>query len=264
VLIARAGIDGRATHGEVEDGRFYPIDGDVFAGDRSSGTSRPLESLDLLSPVEPKKILVIMGGFMPKDGSPLPPGSEPILLPKAPAWLQGDNAEIAIPPSIERTWAEVELAIVIGKRIHGVSLAEAEAAIFGYACFNDASAPEFLAVPDYWRLKSIDTFASLGPWIRTDVTEEQIARGLRLSTHVNGVLKGEGNTRNLKFRPSEVVHFAATYSTLCPGDVITLGTPVPVEVVSGDYVELAVEGIGVLRNRMVTAQPGSNGLVMSA
>lgn len=258
MLIARARADGRVTHGEVDDGRFYPIAGDVFAGDRRSGGSQPLESVELLSPVEPTKILVIMGGFKPQDGSPLPPGAVPTLLPKASAWLQGDDAEIEVPPSIDRVWAEVELAIVLGKRIHAVSLAEAQAAIFGYACFNDASAPQFLPVQDYWRLKSIDTFGALGPWVRTDLTEEQIRDGLRMSTYVNGVLQGEGNTRDLKFRPSEVVHFAATFSTLYPGDVISLGTPKPVEVVPGDRVELAIDGIGVLRNRIVAAAPAAD------
>jgi 2-keto-4-pentenoate hydratase/2-oxohepta-3-ene-1,7-dioic acid hydratase in catechol pathway len=260
VRIARARIDGHVTHGEVENGRFYPIAGNVFAGARPSGASQPLDAVELLSPVDPAKILVIMGGFMPRDGSPLPLGTVPTLLPKVPAWLQGDDAEIEVPRSIDKVWAEVELAIVLGKRIHAVSLEEAQAAIFGYACFNDASAPEFLPMQDYWRLKSIDTFASLGPWMRTDLVEERIRAGLRMSTHVNGVLQGEGNTRDLKFQPSEVVRFAAAYSTLYPGDVITLGTPKAVEVLPGDRVELAIEGIGVLRNRIVAAPPRGNEL----
>ena len=254
--IARARIDGQVTHGELNNGRFHPIAGDAFAGARPTGTSQPLDAVELLSPVDPAKILVVMGGFKPADGSSVPEGTVPTLLPKATAWLQGDDAEIEVPRSIDRVWAEVELAVIVGKRIRAVSLAEAQAAIFGYACFNDASAPEFLPMQDYWRLKSIDTFASLGPWISTDLAEEQIRTGLRMSTHVNGVLQGEGNTRDLKFQPSEVVHFAAAYSTLYPGDVISLGTPKAVEVVPGDRVELAIEGIGVLRNRIVTARQG--------
>jgi 2-keto-4-pentenoate hydratase/2-oxohepta-3-ene-1,7-dioic acid hydratase in catechol pathway len=193
-----------------------------------------------------------MGGFI-KDGVRPPADAVPWLVPKASAWTQGDNAEIAVPRFIEKVWAEVEIAVVIGRAIHSASIEDARAAILGYTCFNDASAPQFLAARDWWRMKSIDTFASLGPWIRTDLSELEISNGLRLSVRVNGELKGEGNTKDFRFAPSEVVRFASDYTTLYPGDVISLGCPKTVEVGPGDEVELAVESVGVLRNRIVDA-----------
>jgi 2-keto-4-pentenoate hydratase/2-oxohepta-3-ene-1,7-dioic acid hydratase in catechol pathway len=248
--IARALVDGAPTDGRVEGDTFQP----------RAGSPLPLAGLELLSPVEPQRVLITMGGFKPADGTPLPPGAVPWLLPKVVSPLSGDGGVVVVPPSLADAiiWVEVELAIVIGRPVRAASTADARDAILGLTCFNDVSAPQFLfddprapklrPAPDSYRAKSIDTFASLGPWIETGITPEDVAAGLELTTRVNGEVAAWGNTRNHKFPLTDWVIAASELTTLLPGDVIALGTPQPAEVVPGDLVELEIEGIGVLRN----------------
>jgi 2-keto-4-pentenoate hydratase/2-oxohepta-3-ene-1,7-dioic acid hydratase in catechol pathway len=250
-LIGRAMVDGRSRYGEIADDRFRVLSGKHFGRLRPTGQSIPLSDMHLLSPAEPRKILIQMGGFMPKDGSALPPGSVPWLLPKLATSVNGQDGKVVIPAGIEKTWAEVEVAIVIGRRIQFAGQEEAANAIFGYTCSNEVSAPQFLAAHDYWRAKSIEGFACLGPWIRTDLTQHDFDAGLRIQVRVNGEVRGEGTTATLKYKMARMVSFASHTSALEPGDVISLGTPAPCEVVAGDIVECEVEGIGTLRNSFV-------------
>jgi len=252
MLVARAQVDGRCCYGEVEEGMFYPLAGDAFAGAARDGDPLPLRDISLVSPTTPSRILFVMGGFLPADGTPLAPDAVPWLLPKVPSVVSGDGAEIIFPEYVSGTVvAEVELAVVIGKELSSASVEEARDGIFGFTIFNDVTAPEFMAAHDYYRAKSGETFASMGPWVRTDLSDEAIAAGLRLTCRVNGVVRGVGTTARFKFPPSTVVSFASTYTTLHPGDVITLGTPQECDVAPGDSVELEVEGVGVLHNRVV-------------
>lgn len=253
MLLARALVDGAPVYAEVEGERLRLLAGDPFERPRPTEHSVPLANARLVSPTDPRTVLVMMGGFKPKDGSPLPPGTVPWLLPKVATRVSGDGGEVVWPKGVTKLWAEVELAIVIGRTIHQGSRDDAREAILGFTVFNDASAPEYLPTHDYFRTKGLDTFSSMGPWVRTDLTEDDLARGLRIAVRVNGTEQGDGNTKDLKFPVSEVVQFAAQYATLQPGDVIALGTPKPVEVRPGDQVELEVEGIGVLHNRISEA-----------
>lgn len=252
-LIGRALVDGRSRYGEIADERFQVLTGEGLSALRPTGQSIPLSDVRLLSPTEPRKILIQMGGFMPENGSPLPPGSVPWLLPKLATSVNGQDGKVVIPAGIEKTWAEVEVAIVIGRRIQSAGEKEAAKAILGYTCSDEVSAPQFLAAHDYWRAKSIESFACLGPWIRTDLTQADFDAGLKIRVRVNGEVRGEGTTAALKYKMAKMVSFASHTSTLEPGDVISLGTPAPCEVVAGDVVECEVEGIGTLRNSFVAA-----------
>jgi 2-keto-4-pentenoate hydratase/2-oxohepta-3-ene-1,7-dioic acid hydratase in catechol pathway len=264
--IARAEVNGRTQWGEIEGDTFHAIAGDVFAGIRRDGTSVQLDTVRLLSPVDPRRILITMGGFRRANDAPPLPGALPWLLPKIAAPISGDNGEIVVPRSLADSiiWAEVELAIVIGRTVRSASADDAAAAIFGFTCFNDVSAPEFLfddprapklkPAPDSYRAKSADTFASMGPWIETALTQADVTGGLALTTRVNDVVAAEGSTREHKYALADWVVAASALTTLEPGDVIALGTPQPVEIVAGDSLELEIEGIGVLRNTVV-AEP---------
>jgi 2-keto-4-pentenoate hydratase/2-oxohepta-3-ene-1,7-dioic acid hydratase in catechol pathway len=235
--------------------------GDVFATPSRHGEPVALADVALKSPTAPRTVLVTMGGFLPADGTPLAPDAVPWLVPKVTPRVSGDGGQVVVPSFVSTLWIEVELAIVIGKLARNVTPDEARAAIFGYTCFNDVSAPQFILADvaqrtpsvelDIWRAKSIETFASMGPWIRTDLSEERIQEGLALRTKVNGVTRAQGNTRDHKFLPATWVAFASRYTTLYPGDVISLGTPEPCEASPGDVVELEIEGIGALHNYVV-------------
>jgi 2-keto-4-pentenoate hydratase/2-oxohepta-3-ene-1,7-dioic acid hydratase in catechol pathway len=261
MLLARASIGGDIRAGEIDGDTFHVVVGDLFAGGERSGQAVSLGDLDLLSPTQPRKVLVQMMGFR-EEGVPLPPDAVPWLLPKLASPVTGDGADIVCPAFVAALYMEPELAVVIGKPLHSASNEEAREAIFGFTCFNDVTAPQFMftqeepelqADSDFFRAKSIDTFASMGPWIRTDLTEGDVERGLAISVAVNGQRRAEGSTRLLKYSVSTWISFASTYVTLLPGDVISLGTPAPCEAQPGDQVEIEVEGIGVLHNRVVAA-----------
>jgi 2-keto-4-pentenoate hydratase/2-oxohepta-3-ene-1,7-dioic acid hydratase in catechol pathway len=263
VNVARARSNGRVFHAELDGSDLHVLEGDVFMSPTRTGETVPLSDATLLSPVDPGTIYVMLGGFLPADGSPLPPGTLPRLAMKRVSQVSGDGADVIVPRFVtKQLWAEVELAIVIGKDVHDVSLDEARDAIWGYTCFNDVSAAEFiydvdtftpLQRPDYFRCKSIETFAVMGPVVRTDLTEADIQAGLELTTYVNGERKAGGNTSKLKFPMGDVVHYIAEQTALRPGDVIALGTPQPADAGPGDEVVVEAEGIGALRNRVVAA-----------
>jgi 2-keto-4-pentenoate hydratase/2-oxohepta-3-ene-1,7-dioic acid hydratase in catechol pathway len=261
--IGRARIAGELRAGEIEDGRFHPLSGDVLAGSATrTGESVPLEDVRLESPIEPNRILITMGGFMPPDGSPLPPGAVPWLLPKLASATSGDHGTIVVPGYLTKpVWIEAELAIVIGRELRSASEQEALDGILGFTCFNDVSAAEFLfddirapklkPTSDIFRAKSIDTFSSMGPWIDTGLSASTVEAGLEIATRINGELRGGGNTRNQKFAMAAFVQAASAVTTLTPGDVIALGTPKPCEAQAGDAVEIEIEELGVLHNRLV-------------
>jgi 2-keto-4-pentenoate hydratase/2-oxohepta-3-ene-1,7-dioic acid hydratase in catechol pathway len=198
------------------------------------------------------RVWVVLGGFRAPDDAPPGAGVVPRLIAKATRSVSGDGGSIACPAGLGEVMAEGELALVIGREIHRPTVEAAAAAILGFTCFNDVTAGELLAAREFSLSKSIDTFASMGPWVRTDLPDEDVSAGLAIITRVNGVVRQEGNTGLYKFPPAEVVRYLAAHLTLLPGDVISLGTPPPAPPIApGDEVEIEVEGIGVLHNTVV-------------
>jgi 2-keto-4-pentenoate hydratase/2-oxohepta-3-ene-1,7-dioic acid hydratase in catechol pathway len=259
MLIARAWVGDRICFGEVTGNEFHGLGDDVFTERRRAGWTVPLADVQLLSPVEPRRMFAVIGGFMPADGSPLPEGTIPIIYPKITMAASGQDGQIVYPPWAEGpVVAEGEMGVVIGKQVHSASPSEAADAILGYTCFNDVTASEFFVATagpkkDFLRAKSIESFSSFGPWIETDITQEQIESGLRIITRVNGEQKQLGNTKIFRFPPSVIISSLSTYLTFLPVDVIALGTPPPAaEINPGDLVEVEVDGIGILRNHVVS------------
>jgi 2-keto-4-pentenoate hydratase/2-oxohepta-3-ene-1,7-dioic acid hydratase in catechol pathway len=277
---------GRVTQGErvlaVEfDGAgLHVLDG-VFGGGR---TGEVIEAgcATALSPCRPAKVLVLSRGWDPiegwtaeaaaeaagvtvahaqrwLDGTELP-GETPFVNPKLTSEVTGDGAEISVPSFVTRdVWVEPELAVVVGRDVYRASPPTAADSIFGYTIFNDVTAREFLQPhKDYFRAKCNETFASMGPWVETSLTEEDIAAGLEVECRVNGRTRVRSNTRGLRFAPSEVISAVSMHTTLRPGDVIALGCPPPPpRAQPGDQVALEIEGIGVLHNSVVAeAVPG--------
>ena len=102
---------------------------------------------------------------------------------------------------------------------------------------------------DLWtRAKSFDTFCPLGPRIVSEIDP----LNLKITTKVNGTIRQDSNTKNMIFNVYEIIAFVSSVMTLLPDDIITTGTPAgigPMEV--GDTVEVEIEGIGILRNKVV-------------
>lgn len=233
---------GRLLESDVVEEITSPLGKSIQRGVRFS-----LRDLHLLPPVRPSKIVAI--GLNYKDhilelGHAVP--ENPILFLKPSTAVIGPGEPILLPPQSTRVDYEAELAVVIGRRASCVRKDEARDCILGYTCFNDVTARDLQARDVQWtRSKSFDTFAPLGPWI-----EDELDPGnCMVRCFVNGILKQEGNTRMLLFPVEELVAFISEIMTLLPGDVIATGTPQGVgPLAPGDVVEVAIEGIGTLRN----------------
>ncbi|MEU6223750.1 fumarylacetoacetate hydrolase family protein [Streptomyces sp. NPDC047042] len=194
-----------------------------------------------------------------ESGMPVP--DEPILFTKSPNTLIGPYDDVRIPRGSTKPDWEVELGIVIGRRTSYLdSVAEARDAIAGYVVVNDVSERAFqLERGGQWaKGKSAETFNPAGPWLATtDEIDDVLALGMRLD--VNGVRRQTGNTKTMIFDPYFIVHYLSQFLVLEPGDLINTGTPPgvgmgftpPVWLQPGDVMELAIDGLGTQRQRVL-------------
>ena len=174
----------------------------------------------------------------------IPP--EPLLFMKPPSSVLDPGAAILIPPGIGLVHYESELAVVIGRRAHRVSQANAWNYIFGITCLNDVTARDIQnRETQYTRAKGFDTFAPFGPCI-----EVGGSRGPRtVEGFVNGERRQHSSTSNLIFPIEFLIEYITFVMTLEPGDIISTGTPSGVgAIVAGDVVTVRVEGVGELSN----------------
>jgi 2-keto-4-pentenoate hydratase/2-oxohepta-3-ene-1,7-dioic acid hydratase in catechol pathway len=208
----------------------------------------PLKEVRPLAPTVPSKIIGV--GLNYRDHAEelkMPIPKEPLIFLKPVSALIGPEDYILLPPESAEVHYEGELAVVIGKEIYRpTSYKEAESAILGYTCFNDITARDLQRKDGQWtRAKSFNTFAPLGPFI----TKNLDPADLNIQTRLNGKVVQNSSTRELIFKPAELVYFISNIMTLLPGDVIATGTPPGVGALgSGDTVEVEISGIGVLRN----------------
>lgn len=184
---------------------------------------------------------------------------EPVLFPKTPNVLIGPDESIILPAFVDdynfencRTDHEAELAVIIRDRIKNVPEDEAMTHILGFTCFNDVSQRNLQKgdVSGWYRGKSLDTFGPIGPVI---VPPEDIGdpQQLDIICRVNGKVMQQSNTRHMMFKIPEIIAFISRNFTLEPGDIIITGTPSGVSPLkAGDTVEVEIENIGVLRNRV--------------
>lgn len=257
IRLARAKIGAELVSGEIIGETFQPIVGS-FYGDRAhAGEALPLSSVALAIPLESPRLIAVIGGF--RSGPESAERRPPRWVPKDPNSPVGDQGDIAYPPVLtEPLWAEAELAVVVGSTLSRASRQEALEGIFGWTVCNDVTAPELGAAGDWSIAKSLDGFAALGPWIRTDLSEKAVLNGLAITCTVNGSVVQTGNTARLLYAPSEMLSDISQKITLFPGDVVTMGTPPPPpEVHIGDHIVAAVDQIGTLTNRIVATSAAS-------
>lgn len=187
----------------------------------------------------------------------------PLLFCKTPNALNGPFDPVLLPRSSDQIDWEVELAVVIGKAGKRIPAARAFDHVAGYTVMNDVSGRRAQFAHSQWfRGKSFDTFAPLGPML---VTTDEIGdvQDLRLTAKVNGRLMQEGSTREMLFNIETIIADVSEDITLVPGDIISTGTPAgvgifrdpPVVLKAGDEVECWIEKIGALRNRIVEDGP---------
>ena len=184
---------------------------------------------------------------------------QPLLFAMYANAIIGPEEGIVIPPVSKQVDYEAELGVVMGRRTRQVSREEAIDYVAGYTIFNDVSARDLQFSDGQWlRAKSFDTFAPMGPYLVTKNTLGD-ADGLAIELRLNGKTMQKSHTGNLIFKVPDLVSYVSQVMTLEVGDVIATGTPGGVGFVrnpqvfmkAGDIVEIEIEDIGLLRNRVV-------------
>lgn len=244
-------LDGVTTH-VVRDGER------LLAGD---GRSVRADQAIHLPPVEASKIIAVHLNYRSRVDefmTSLPPA--PTYFQKPTTALNSHRGSVVRPAGCRFLNYEGEIAIVIGETCRNVSVSEAESRIAGYTIANDFGIHDFRDTDagSMLRVKGSDTLCPIGPGL---VTHWEF-RGKRISTSVNGELRQQGSTDEMKWEMGYLVADLARTITLLPGDVILTGTPAgsrPVE--PGDVVTVAVEGLGELTNTILEGAAGIDATV---
>jgi 2-keto-4-pentenoate hydratase/2-oxohepta-3-ene-1,7-dioic acid hydratase in catechol pathway len=253
--IGRVDVAGEVLYCEAVEGGVRRLTGSPESGFEQTAEQLSDGTYRLLSPVQPGKILVVLGAFPRGQTRQGARTVAPKFAAKLPSALIADGEQVVVPPEIgTAVTIEPELALVIGVHARRLSWEQGAAALLGFTCFNDVTHLPFIREQaDFLRAKSVDTFGPMGPWIDTSVTEEDVTAGLAIRASVNGSVVHKGNTAEFTHRVGEVVSEASRFYSLQPGDVISLGTPLdPVTARVGDTVCVEVEGLGSLTNRVVS------------
>jgi 2-keto-4-pentenoate hydratase/2-oxohepta-3-ene-1,7-dioic acid hydratase in catechol pathway len=242
------------AYGVLEaDGTVYALEGSPLGEHRRGAAVGPIDSLQLLAPVEPPKVICVGMNYadhVAETNAKMP--TFPLYFMKPRTALVGHGGEIIYPRDSTNVHYEAEFTIVIGKTGRRIPESEALSYVLGYTIANDVSARDWqrkeMAEGFLLHGKGFDTFAPIGPVVDTDVDGSDLAIELRL----NGEVKQKSRTSQLIFNIPTLISDISQFVTLEPGDVILTGTTSGVGPMKpGDIVEVEVEGIGVLRNSVV-------------
>ncbi len=241
---------GTTSYGILDGETIRVLDGDLFSSPRPSGRTLRLSDVELLAPVAPSKVIAVGLNYQSHLGN-REPAAYPGLFAKYPTSIVGHEADIIIPSDSKNLHYEGELVIVIGKKAHNVSVAAAPDYILGVTAGNDVSERDWQRDDLQWlRAKGSDTFGPVGPLIATGLNYND----LLVQTRLNGEVRQSESTADLIFSIDEIVSYVSRYFTLMSGDLIFTGTPGSTSAMkAGDVVEIEVQGVGVLRNRLVAA-----------
>ncbi len=257
--IARFARSGDISFGIVdgddgEDLVLAPLQGHPLFDPTPTGEVVPLSSVRLLAPTQPINVVCIGKNYADHvaemAGLTGGPGDVPVVFLKPATSVIGPGDPIRLPRDVGRVDHEGELAVVMGKPARDLSPANALDHVWGYTAANDVTAREQQKSDNQWtRGKGHDTFCPLGPWIETDLDPGD----LRVRCEVDEVLRQDGRTRDLLHDVPTVLAFITSFMTLLPGDVVLTGTPAGVGPLEpGSTVEVEIEGIGALRNPVVS------------
>lgn len=184
--------------------------------------------------------------------------AHPTLFLRVPESQTAHDADLLLPPETQQLDFEGEIAVIVGRAGRRIAAASAFDHIAGYACYNDGSLRDWQAASNQWTAgKNFSRTGAFGPWM---VTADEIGPGeeMTLVTRVNGREMQRASTRLMIHSIPALIEHISTLTTLEPGDVIVTGTPggigakrkPPVFLADGDVVEIEVDRIGVLRNRI--------------
>ena len=283
---ARYRVGDKVAYGIVEGERILELEG-KFAEWQPTGKTHQLYEVELLVPTEPRHVLALAWNynshiatgprkaqitttsvvtFDPETGKVETktdteeiiriPGfipekfRKPQVFFKSPSSLTAHDTNIVIPKnSSGDLHFEAEMVIVIGREAKDVPLKSALDYVLGVTCGNDVTERTWQKEDiQWWRAKGSDTFGPCGPFIVSGIDYNN----LRLRLRHNGMVKQDEPTSRMIHGVAEIVSTISHHITLFPGDLIFTGTPQATsEIKTGDDVEVELEGVGVLRNRVV-------------
>lgn len=238
-----------SQYGILENDKVVPMLGNPFDGLTidTDADLLSLEQVELLSPVQPGKIIAIglnYADHAAETNKEIP--DDPLMFLLSPTAVVPHNQPILLPTLDQRIDYEGELVVVIKKEAREIQETEAHDYILGYTIGNDVS-NRHLQKKDgqFTRAKSFHTFKPLGPIIVTNIAPDN----LNIQTRLNGEVRQSSNTSSMIFSIPRLIQDISKVMTLFPGDVIYTGTPSGIGKLSpGDIVEIEIEGIGVLKN----------------
>jgi 2-keto-4-pentenoate hydratase/2-oxohepta-3-ene-1,7-dioic acid hydratase in catechol pathway len=260
-------VDGIDLVGLIEKWDTWRAPVEAAAG-RIAGAPAGAADLVWLPPLMPRKVLCVGANYGRHNAEMLGTVETPhpyVFLKPPTTTLVGHGSPVRLPTHAVMIDYEVELAIVIGKRLRGVTGAAALDGIFGYTVFNDISArdgvpgPTFLGI-DWVAGKGFDDSGPLGPWV-VPAAFVRDPMDLRISLSVNDEARQDSTTADMIYSVQALVEYLAGVLTLEPGDIIATGTPEgtafgrtpPGWLRAGDRMRAEVEGLGVLQNRIEEA-----------
>jgi 2-keto-4-pentenoate hydratase/2-oxohepta-3-ene-1,7-dioic acid hydratase in catechol pathway len=242
------------SYGVLENGRVHALSAAPWHGGTPTGEVRDTADVRLLAPAEPSKVIAVGYNYVShredmthEESRPIP--EHPPLFLKLPTSLTGPGTDIVYPADATDLHYEGELVIVIGKTARQVPVDKAHEYIFGVTAGNDVSERNWQANDLQWlRAKASDTFGPLGPEIVSGLNYLD----LRVQTRLNGKTMQDQSSKDHIHNVHEILSFVSRYVTLHAGDIIYTGTPGATSAMKpGDVVEIEVEGVGTLRNRVV-------------
>jgi len=231
--------------------KAHLISGNPIDGFKKIGREVDPELFSYLPPVEiPGKIICIACNYWSKKVGIEEMPDSPGLYLKAPTALNGHRHPLIIPSDVHRPEYDPAMAIVIGRTGKNIKRSRAKNYILGYCCANEFTAQDILEQEKlFTRAKSYDTFAPLGPVLKTDFDY----KGRKICTRVNGEIRHEGNTDQIVYNPEMLVEFISGIMTLEPWDIILTGIPGNTGAIDiGDSVEVDIEGLGRLETPVVS------------
>jgi len=253
--------DGGSRYARVDGATLRLLDGAPWAAGRATGATVPLAEAKLLPPTEPHNILCLANSYAGKEAHP----------PKFIRWFAKsagaaatDGDDVEIPPVVDQLKSEVEVVLVVGRRLKNAGEAEAAQAIFGYTVGNeifgfaesfqrvqggDPHHPETMLAAG---LKLGDRFSPFGPFIHRGAAWPDAARTLTITNAATGKRdEYHGDTHGFLYTPARMLSELSQVLTLEPGDVVFTGTTRSLVLDPGDEVTASIEGLGTLRNHII-------------
>ena len=246
-------IDGEVKYGAVDGRSVLEIKGDIFSGYEVLDKSFSLIDIKILAPCTPSKIIAIGLNYRSHaEELKMKIPDEPMIFMKPSTAVIGHEDNILYPAMSKRIDYEAELGVIIGNTCRNAEIKDAPRYTLGYTCFNDVTARDLQKKDvQFTRSKSFDSFAPMGPYIETGLDPDN----LRIESYLNGERRQSVSTRDLIFHVYYLVSFISKIMTLLPGDVVATGTPSGIgPMQAGDVVEVKIDGIGTLRNKVVMGE----------